>query len=89
MLYEAFLEGLVLFFIMQKFSKFKLPKMALSSIFLILYGTFRFIVEFVRLPDRQIGYLYQEWFTMGQLLSIPMMIFGVILLYFSIRGIKS
>ena len=88
MLYEAFLEGLVLFFIMKKFSRLKLPTMVLSSLFLIFYGGFRFLVEFVRLPDRHIGYLYQDWFTMGQLLSMPMMIFGIILLYFSIKGMK-
>ena len=88
MLYEAFLEGLVLFLIMKKISRFKLPRMTLSSTFLIFYGVFRFLVEFIRLPDRHIGYLYQEWFTMGQLLSIPMMIFGIILLYFSIRSTR-
>ena len=85
MLYEALLEGLILFIIMQKLSASRLPKMTLSSIFLILYGLFRFVVEFVRLPDNHIGYLYQDWFTMGQLLSIPMIIFGIILLYFSAR----
>ncbi len=83
MLYEALLEGLILFLIMRKLSMFKLPEMTLSSAFLILYGTFRFLVEFVRLPDNHIGYLYQDWFTMGQLLSVPMIIFGIILLYFS------
>ena len=89
MLYEAFLEGLILFLVMQKFSRLKLPEMALSSIFLVSYGVFRFFVEFVRLPDRHIGYLYQEWFTMGQLLSIPMIVLGIILLYFSTRGVRS
>ena len=84
-LYEAFLEGLVLFFILWLFSKRKSPLMSTSALFLIFYGTFRFIIEFVRAPDSHIGYLAFEWLTMGQILSIPMLIFGVFILFKSYR----
>ena len=55
--------------------------MATSSLFLIFYGFFRFIIEFIRVPDAQLGYLAFEWLTMGQLLSVPMFIFGIYLYY--------
>ena len=54
--------------------------MTISALFLILYGSFRFIVEFVRVPDVQLGYLAFGWLTMGQLLSLPMIVLGVYLL---------
>lgn len=79
-LYEAFLEGLVLFMILWFFSIKPRPVGAVSGLFLIGYGLFRFIVEFVRSPDPQIGYLAFGWLTMGQLLSLPMILFGAILL---------
>ena len=47
----------------------------------IIYSIFRFIVEFVRVPDSHIGYLWSDWLTMGQLLSVPMVFFGVLLLF--------
>ena len=84
-LYEAFLEGLVLFFILWIFSNRKRPLMAISSLFLIFYGTFRFIIEFVRAPDSHIGYLAFDWLTMGQLLSLPMVIVGIYFLFKSYR----
>ena len=79
MLYEAFMEGIVLFIILYWFSAKPRPKMAVSGLFLIGYGCFRFIVEFVRLPDLGIGYLYAGWLTEGQILSTPMIIFGTIM----------
>lgn len=79
-LYEAFLEGVVLFAVLQLFSRRSSPKMAVSGLFLLLYGIFRFVVEFVRLPDAHIGYLAFGWLTMGQVLSFPMIILGVLLL---------
>ena len=84
-LYEAFLEGFVLFCILWLFSNKKLPVMATSSLFLIFYGIFRFIIEFVRAPDSHIGYLAFDWLTMGQLLSIPMIFIGIYLLIKSYR----
>ncbi|MEW8505653.1 MAG: prolipoprotein diacylglyceryl transferase [Candidatus Thiodiazotropha sp.] len=87
-LYESFLEGLVLFLILWTFSAKPRPRMAVSGLFLICYGVFRFIVEFVRMPDQHIGYLAFEWLTMGQLLSLPMILFGVLLFYLA-YGSKS
>ena len=79
-LYEAFLEGLVLFAVLWWFSSSPRPRMSISGLFLLLYGIFRFTVEFVREPDANIGYLAGNWLTMGQVLSTPMIIGGVILL---------
>ena len=84
-LYEAFLEGFVLFCILWLFSNKKPQVMATSSLFLIFYGIFRFIIEFVRAPDSHIGYLAFDWLTMGQLLSIPMILIGIYLLIKSYR----
>ena len=79
-LYEAFLEGLVLFIILWWFSKTPRPVKAVSGLFLIGYGFFRFMVEFVRVPDQHIGYLAFDWLTMGMLLSLPMIVFGLLLM---------
>ncbi|MDC9714539.1 MAG: prolipoprotein diacylglyceryl transferase [Gammaproteobacteria bacterium] len=79
-LYEAFLEGLVLFVVLWVFSKKSPTPMSVSALFLILYGVFRFIIEFVRVPDVQLGYLAFGWLTMGQLLSLPMIVLGVYLI---------
>jgi phosphatidylglycerol:prolipoprotein diacylglycerol transferase len=84
-LYEAILEGLILFIILWAFSRKPRPRMAVSGLFLVCYGLFRFAVEFVRLPDAHIGYLAFDWLTMGQLLSFPMICFGVILLILAYR----
>ena len=79
-LYEAFLEGFVLFIILWFVSKKSLSQATVSAFFLIFYGFFRFIIEFIRVPDIQLGYLAFGWLTMGQLLSIPMIFFGILLL---------
>lgn len=50
------------------------------AVFCLLYGVFRFVVEFVREPDSQLGYLAFNWLTMGQLLSVPLIILGLALL---------
>jgi phosphatidylglycerol:prolipoprotein diacylglycerol transferase len=80
-LFEALLEGILLFAILWLFTNKSRPLMTPSSLFLILYGLFRFIIEFIRMPDAQLGYLAFEWLTMGQLLSLPMIIIGVFLFY--------
>lgn len=80
MLYEAVLEGLVLFIILWWYSAKPKPAGAVSGLFLLGYGTFRFIVEFVRIPDSQYGYLALDWLTMGQILSLPMIVLGVIVM---------
>jgi phosphatidylglycerol---prolipoprotein diacylglyceryl transferase len=79
-LYEALLEGLILFIILWWFSKTPRPVKAVFGLFLIGYGVFRFMIEFVRMPDQHIGYLAFNWFTMGQLLTLPMIIFGALLM---------
>ena len=86
MLYEAALEGLVLFVILWLYSRQPRPTMAVSGMFLLGYGIFRFSVEFVRVPDAQLGYLALDWVTMGQVLSTPMIVFGIVLLALSRRG---
>ena len=78
-LYEACLEGIVLFVVLFALSR-KLPprpRGTFLGIFLMLYGCFRFLIEFVREPDSQLGYLWGDWLTMGQVLSIPLIIVGV------------
>jgi phosphatidylglycerol:prolipoprotein diacylglycerol transferase len=77
MLYEALLEGLVLLAILWWYGKKPRPAPSIAALFLMLYGLFRFAVEFVRTPDAQLGYLYgTSWFTMGMQLCIPMMLSG-------------
>ena len=78
-LYEALLEGVVLFIILYSMSRKKppLPQGTYIGTFLILYGVFRILIEFVRQPDAQIGYLFGNWLTMGMLLSVPLILAGV------------
>ncbi len=84
-LYEAALEGVLLFIILWWFSSKPRPKAAVSGLFLLGYGFFRFLVEFVRIPDAQYGYLAFDWLTMGQILCLPMIIFGIILMIVSYK----
>lgn len=80
MLYEAGLEGLLLFALLWWFGSRPRPRMAISGLFMLGYGLARVAVEFIRIPDPQIGYLAWGWVTMGQLLSLPMILFGLLLL---------
>jgi phosphatidylglycerol:prolipoprotein diacylglycerol transferase len=84
-LYEATLEGLVLFVILWTFTRKPRPRYAPSGLFLICYSVSRIAVEFVREPDVQIGYLAGGWFTMGMLLSLPMLAFGIALMWIAYR----
>ena len=79
-LYEFALEGVVLFAVLWLYSRRQRPVMAVSGLFLVLYGGFRFFVEFFRLPDAQLGYLAWDWVTMGQVLSLPMIGAGAAML---------
>ncbi|WHQ46409.1 MAG: prolipoprotein diacylglyceryl transferase [Candidatus Midichloria sp.] len=82
-LYEAFLEGFMLFFIMfflRKSTQVVKNRGILSALFLILYGVFRSIVEFFREPDYHIGFI-AKYFTTGQILCIPFILVGVLLIY--------
>lgn len=82
-LYQAALEGLVLFAVLFWFSRKPRPIGMTGGLFLVLYGLFRFVVEFVREPDAHIGFDLLGWMTRGQLLSVPMMIAGVLLIVWS------
>jgi phosphatidylglycerol:prolipoprotein diacylglycerol transferase len=84
-LYEACLEGLVAFAIMWIFTRKPRPQLAPSGLFLLLYGLARFSIEFVRVPDANMGYLAANWVTMGQILSLPMILGGIILLGIAYR----
>lgn len=80
-LYEATLEGLVLFIVLWVYGSKQRPRMAVASVFLIGYGLSRVAVEFVRLPDEHIGYMAWGWVTRGQVLTLPMIIGGIVLLW--------
>jgi phosphatidylglycerol:prolipoprotein diacylglycerol transferase len=84
-LYEAGLEGLVLFILLWLYSNKAKPLGAVSGLFFLGYGIFRFLIEFVRTPDAQYGYFAFEWLTMGQILSLPMIILG---LFFIVRAYR-
>ncbi|MCW9004338.1 MAG: prolipoprotein diacylglyceryl transferase [Gammaproteobacteria bacterium] len=80
-LYQAITEGLLLFIILWLVSSKSTPRMMVSAVFMIGYGTFRFITEFFRMPDDHIGFTTFGWMTRGQQLSIPMILFGLFLIY--------
>jgi phosphatidylglycerol:prolipoprotein diacylglycerol transferase len=84
-LYQAFFEGLVMFLILFLVAKKNPPKKLLSGMFLLLYGTFRSITENFRTPDSHIGFDLFDTLTRGQLLSLPMIIFGIVLIYLSLK----
>lgn len=84
-LYQFALEGIALFVILWVFSRKPRPMMAVSGMFALWYGIFRFLVEFVRMPDPQLGYLAWGWVTMGQILCLPMILGGLALLAFAYR----
>ncbi len=84
-LYQFALEGVALFVILWLYSRKPRPMMAVSGMFALWYGVFRFIVEFVRVPDAQLGYLAFNWLTMGQVLCLPMIIGGIGLMVWAYR----
>ena len=86
-LYEALLEGIVLFAILYAMSRKKQlpPQGAFLGVFVMGYGIVRFLVEFVRVPDAQLGYLF-GFITMGQLLSLPLIVGGAALLVYAYRA---
>lgn len=79
-LYQAFAEGLVLFALVWWFSSRPRALGAVSGMFLVGYGVLRFATEFFRTPDAHLGFIALDWVTMGQLLSLPMIIVGILLL---------
>ena len=88
-LYQFLLEGVVLFLILWFFSAKPRPTMSISALFLLFYGVFRILVEFVRVPDEHIGYLAFGWLTKGQVLSLPMIVFGLLFLRMAYRSSNS
>lgn len=85
-LYQALLEGVALFVIVWLFSSRPRPVGAVGGVFLAGYGVFRFIAEFFREPDADIGFVMLEWMTMGQLLSLPMIALGLGLMVFAYKS---
>tara|TARA_Y100000996_G_scaffold394457_1_gene358835 strand:- start:109 stop:891 length:783 start_codon:yes stop_codon:yes gene_type:complete len=79
-LYEAFFEGIILFIILNIFrvKGIKRPAGFISGLFLIFYSIFRFVIEFFRVPDEQIGYLIFD-LTMGQIICLIFLLIGIYL----------
>lgn len=84
-LYQFALEGVALFAILWLYSRKPRPTMAVTGLFGLCYGVFRFAVEFVRVPDAQLGYLAFGWLTMGQLLCLPMILGGAAMMAWAYR----
>lgn len=80
-IYEAIMEGLVLFIILNYIMKsYQRREGLISGFFLIFYSTFRFFIEFTREPDQHIGLIFSQ-FTFGQIISFVSLIFGIIIIY--------
>lgn len=82
-LYQATLEGPVLFAFLWLYSMKPRPVVAVSGMFLIGYGSLRIFSELFREPDAHLGFILFNWVTTGQLLSLPMVLLGLILLFYS------
>jgi phosphatidylglycerol:prolipoprotein diacylglycerol transferase len=84
-LYEAALEGVLLFTILWIYTSRPRPRMAPAGLFLVLYSLARITVEFWRVPDEHLSYLAGGWVTMGMLLSLPMLLIGLTLMFMAYR----
>lgn len=84
-LYQALGEGLGLFLLLALYSRRPRPTAAISGLFLVGYGGFRFVAEFFREPDAHIGYLAGGWLTMGMVLSLPMVLAGIVVMLAAYR----
>ena len=84
-LYQAFAEGVVLFVVVWLVAARPKPVGVVSGVFLGTYGLLRFVTEYFRLPDSHIGYLAFDWLTMGQILSLPMVIVGILIVVYARR----
>ncbi len=87
-LYQAVTEGILLGLILWVYSAKPRPTMAVSGLFLLGYGMFRFGTEFFRQPDAHIGFVALDWMTMGQALSIPMIIVGAGFMIWAYHNVK-
>ncbi len=86
-LYEAALEGPLLLLILWVIWKWRRPRDGrIAALFLVLYGVFRFVIEFTRQPDEQLGFIAFGWLTMGQLLSAALFVGGLLL--WVLRGVR-
>jgi phosphatidylglycerol---prolipoprotein diacylglyceryl transferase len=89
-LYEAALEGVLLFAVLWWYTSKPRPRLAPSGLVLVIYGVSRILVEFWRVPDSHIQYLAGGWLTMGHVLSLPMVIAGAVMLMAAYRrGVRS
>ena len=88
-LYQALTEGLLLFIILWLYASKPRPTMTVSGVFMISYGSLRFFTEFFRTPDAHLGFIAFDWLTMGQLLSLPMIMVGVLLLWLAYRSVAA
>ena len=88
-LYEACTEGLLMFLALWWFTSRPRPRYAPAALFFIIYGISRLTIEFWRVPDEHIGYLAGGWLTMGQVLSLPILLAGIVLWALSRRGAAS
>lgn len=86
-IYEAIFEGLLLFFILNLLRKKFLIEGVISSLFLILYSFFRFFIEFTRAPDTHLGLIIFD-LSMGQLMSLATIFFGILLFYYKVRNVR-
>jgi phosphatidylglycerol---prolipoprotein diacylglyceryl transferase len=84
-LYQFALEGVLFFIILWFYSSKPRPAASVSGMFMIFYGIFRFLVEFVRQPDAHIGFIAWGWLTKGQLLSFPMILIGIGFIWYAYR----
>ncbi|MCF6808345.1 prolipoprotein diacylglyceryl transferase [Thiotrichales bacterium 19S9-12] len=85
-LVEAMLEGILLFIILWVLSMKPRQRLIISASFALFYGLFRFLAEFLRQPDPQMGYVLFDWMTMGQVLSLPMILFGIIIIMYRVTS---
>lgn len=88
-LYQALLEGVLMFAIVYWFSSRQRPRWAVSGLFLICYGSFRFFVEFFRQPDSHIGFDAFGWLTRGQVLSTPMILAGLAMMVVAYKSVEN
>jgi len=80
-IYQFFFEGVVMFTVLWWFSARERPRYAVSGMFALLYGVFRFSTEFSREPDAHMGFVALHWMTMGQVLSVPLIAIGLFMLW--------
>ncbi|MDT8319605.1 MAG: prolipoprotein diacylglyceryl transferase [Xanthomonadales bacterium] len=84
-LYQALGEGFALFIVLAVYSRVPRPTAAVSGLFLLGYGCFRFMAEFFREPDAHIGFIAGGWLSMGMLLSLPMIVAGAVVMVLAYR----